>query len=155
MPQVPDVPLGGLYGDVILDHYRNPRNRQPVADADVEAQEFNPFCGDRAELRLKLGPDGQVAQVSVLSEGCSIIQASASLMSEALLGKTTAEAQAMAVELRRMLRDDAGGASQGGDGLGDLQALNVVRQFPVRIKCALLPWTALEIGIESYRSKTG
>ena len=151
MPLVPDVPLGGLYGDTILDHYRSPRHRESVPDADVEAEEYNPFCGDRVTLRLKLDDDGRVVQVGSNSEGCSIIQATASMMAEALQGKNLSELVVLAQLFHDMIRSKSL-PDDWEDDLGQLRALTVVRQFPVRIKCALLPWTALEVAIESYRS---
>ena len=151
MPLVPDVPLGGLYGDTILDHYRSPRHRVSVPDPDVEAEEYNPFCGDRVTLRLKLDDDSRVVQVSTHSEGCSIIQATASMMADALLGKSLSELVDLAQLFHDMMRGKTLPAVREDD-LGQLKALTVVRGFPVRIKCALLPWTALEVGIESYRS---
>ena len=85
MPQLPDVPLHGLYGESIMDHYRSPRHRPALASSDIESEEFNPFCGDRVILQIKLDDAGRIVQVSSRSEGCSIIQATASMMSEALL----------------------------------------------------------------------
>ena len=153
MASPPDVPLQGLYGDLILDHYRNPRLRTPLDDADVEAEEFNPFCGDRVILQLSVDPQGIVAGASARSEGCSIIQASASMLAQMTLGKSLEQVENVADRFRSMMQRKA---SRGEDmnGLDDLQALQVVRQFPVRIKCALLPWTALEIGIEDFRART-
>ena len=151
MPLVPDVPLDGLYGDTILDHYRSPRHRDSVPDADVEAEEYNPFCGDRVTLRLKLDDDGCVIQVGTHSEGCSIIQATASMMGDALQGKNLSELVDLAQLFHDMMRGKSLPANWEED-LGQLKALTVVRQFPVRIKCALLPWTALEVAIQSYRS---
>ena len=86
MPQPPDVPLDGLYGDLILEHFRSPQNRVILTAADLESEEFNPFCGDRIILQLRFDDGGTVVQVGVQSEGCSIIQATASLMSEAMKG---------------------------------------------------------------------
>ncbi len=151
MPQFPDVPLNGLYGDAILDHYRRPRNRNPVPDADIKAEEFNPFCGDRVILHLKLDGSGQVVEVGAQAEGCSIIQATASMMSEALKGKRLTELDGLAREFRELMRTKSS-SFQATQDLGSLEALTVVRQFPVRIKCVLLSWTALEVGIEAYRS---
>ena len=151
MSQVPDVPLDGLYGDTILDHYRSPRHRVVVADADVEAEEYNPFCGDRVSLRLKLDDEGRVVQVGAHSEGCSIIQAAASMMAEALQGKKLSELVDLAQLFREMMQGKSLPDGTEED-LSQLESLTVVRRFPVRIKCALLPWTALEIGIASYRS---
>ena len=151
MPQIPDVPLDGLYGDLILEHFRSPRNCTVLPEADIEAEEFNPFCGDRIVLQLKLDESGRVVQVGVQSEGCSIIQATASMMSEAMKGKKLEELD----DLSALFRDTMYGktdAQESSVDLGPLESLTVVRRFPVRIKCALLPWTALEEGVKSYRS---
>ncbi|MCH7991787.1 MAG: iron-sulfur cluster assembly scaffold protein [Gemmatimonadetes bacterium] len=80
MSQSPDMPLNGLYGESIMDHYRNPRNRHPVGSPDIEAHEFNPFCGDEVTLQIKLDAAGRVSVASAQSEGCSIIQAAASML---------------------------------------------------------------------------
>ncbi len=119
--------------------------------ADLEAEEFNPFCGDRIVLQLKLDETGRVIQVGAQSEGCSIIQATASLMSEAMKGKKLEELESLAKLFRDTMRSKTDGQDTS-EQLGTLQSLTVVRRFPVRIKCALLPWVALEEGIKSYRS---
>ncbi len=147
MTQVPDVPLDGLYGDTIMDHSRNPRHRTPVPEPDLEAEEFNPFCGDQVTLQIKLNEDGRVARVSSLSQGCSIIQATASMMAELMQGRTLDELTELSLCFRRMMQGNPPD-QETGETLGDLVALQVVRQYPVRIKCALLPWMALEEGIE-------
>ena len=152
MPQQPDVPLDGLYGDLVMDHYRNPRNRESLENFDVEAEEFNPFCGDRAILQLKLDSLGKVTGVSANAEGCSIIQAATSMLSGLLQGKSLAEGEELGERFREAMK--TGGANDEPE-LGDLRALQVVRQYPVRIKCALLPLTALEEGIKAYRIKAG
>ena len=157
MSQQPDVPLEGLYGDLVMDHYRNPHNRAPLSDSDVEAEEFNPFCGDRAILQLKLDAQGKVCGVSARSEGCSIIQAATSMLSDLLPGKSLSEVEVLGKRFRASMYD--GVNANGDDGnqneeLGDLLALQVVRRYRVRIKCALLPLTALEEGIKAYRAKT-
>ena len=152
MPNLPDVPLQGLYGDLILDHYRNPRHRTPVCHADVEAEEFNLFWGDRVILQFRLDGQGRIIEAGAQSEGCSIIQASASMLADIALGKSVAELEGLSQLFRTMMRGEPS-TSEAKDELGDLHSLQVVRQFPVRIKCALLPWTALEIGIEGFRSK--
>ncbi len=151
MPQQPDVPLDGLYGELVMDHYRHPRNRESLGDADVEAEEFNPFCGDRAILQLKLDSQGKVTGVSGNAEGCSIIQAATSMLSGLLEGKSLGEVEALGEKFREAMKN---GSSDDEVDLGDLRALQVVRQYPVRIKCALLPLTALEEGIKAYRKKT-
>ena len=156
MPQLPDVPLHGLYGESIMDHYRSPRHRPSLASADIESEEFNPFCGDRVLLQIKLDDAGRIAQVSRRSEGCSIIQAMASMMAEALLGKSLEQAAALDQAFRAMMRPESlDGESldqEPAPELGSLVAMQVVREYPVRIKCALLPWLALEEGMESHQS---
>jgi len=142
--------LDGLYGDLVMDHYRHPRNRESLGDADVEAEEFNPFCGDRAILQLKLDSQGKVVGVSANAEGCSIIQAATSMLSGLLQGKSLGEVEALGEKFREAMKNGAGDDEVD---LGDLRALQVVRQYPVRIKCALLPLTALEEGIKAYRKK--
>ena len=156
MPQLPDVPHYGLYGDSIMDHYRSPRHQPALDSSDIESEEFNPFCGDRVILQIKLDDTGTIAQVSSRSEGCSIIQATASMMAEALLGKNLEQAAALDRAFRAMMRGESweqeSSNPEYSPDLGDLVALQVVRQYPVRIKCALLPWLALEEGVESHLS---
>ncbi len=149
MSSLPDNP-DALYGDVIMDHYRNPRHRTRLSAPDAEAEEFNPFCGDRAALQFLLaeprGKDAPIAAVSALAEGCSIIQASASLLAEGVQGRTIEQA----ADLSQLFRDLMQGKPLPPVALaelGDLEALEVVRQYPVRVKCALLPWVALEEGL--------
>ena len=151
MPQLPDVPLHGLYGESIMDHYRSPRHRPALASSDIESEEFNPFCGDRIVLQIKLDDAGRIAQVSSRSEGCSIIQATASMMAEALLGKSLEQAAALGRAFRAIMRGESLDQESGTE-LGDLVAMQVVCEYPVRIKCALLPWLALEEGLESHQS---
>ena len=153
MSSLPDNP-DALYGDVIMDHYRSPRHRAPLSSPDVEAEEFNPFCGDRATLQLRLGQSGDnapaIADVSALAEGCSIIQASASLLADNVHGRTVEQA----ADLSQLFRDLMQGKPLPPvalSELGELEALEVVRQYPVRIKCALLPWVALEEGLRRLR----
>ena len=149
MASLPDNP-DALYGDVIMDHYRSPRHRARLASADVETEEFNPFCGDRATLQLRLAAPGDgaapIADVSAVAEGCSIIQASASLLADGIQGRTVDQA----ADLSQLFRDLMQGKPLPPVALaelGDLEALEVVRQYPVRVKCALLPWVALEEGL--------
>ena len=127
MPQQPDVPLDGLYGDLVMDHYRHPRNREPLANADVEAEEFNPFCGDRAVFQLKLDGQGIVRDVSGVAEGCSIIQSATSMLSGLLQGKSLDEVVELGERFRFSMQNGAGADETG---LGDLLALQVVRRYP-------------------------
>lgn len=154
VPDIPDVPLEGLYGEVIIDHYRNPRHRSPVPDADIEAEEFNPFCGDAVALQLKLDATGRVAQVASHAQGCSIIQASASMMAEVVEGKTLDELGRLAQTFREMMQGKALPEDELAQ-LGQLEPLRAVRRYPVRVKCVLLPWTALEEGMQDFRGRRG
>jgi len=138
--------LEDLYREVILDHYRNPRNRSPLIRVDAAAEGVNPLCGD--EISISLTVDGDtVSGIAVGGHGCSISQSSASMMSEAVRGHTLAEIadtvrrfkQLMSIESTLELDPEHPGAV-----LGDLEALQGVRQYPVRIKCADLAWTTLE-----------
>ena len=141
--------LNELYRDPILDHCRRPRNPDLLESPDVSGQSVNPFCGDEVDLQIVL--DGsRVSGVGVQGRGCSINQASASMLSEAISGKTIGEMEALADVFKGMMRD-AEPSQEELDRLGDLRALAGVREFPVRIKCALLAWSALEEGMEAFR----
>ncbi|MBM3944514.1 MAG: SUF system NifU family Fe-S cluster assembly protein [SAR202 cluster bacterium] len=130
--------LDDLYGEVILDHCRNPRFHDVVEPAGLRADGVNPFCGDEVHVQIALA-GGRAARVGVQSQGCSINRASASMMAGAIHGKTIPEIEALASAFRAMIRGESSG-----NGLGDLDAMAGVREFPVRIKCALLPWSTLE-----------
>ena len=140
--------LDELYREVILDHYRNPRNRRPLDTSDSHADGHNPLCGD--EISLDLHFEGEtVAEVAIIGRGCSISQSSASMMSEAIKGKTRAEIDELTSRFKAMMDIDSEGDAgldpeRPGAVLGDLEALQGVRKFPVRIKCANLAWTTLD-----------
>lgn len=145
--------LDELYREVILDHYRNPRNRQPVPHPDIVGEGQNPFCGD--EVTVQIGLEGErIARVGIQGRGCSISQASASMMGELLKGKGLQEARRLFRRVRDMLQGKAL-SPQELEELGDLEALRGVSKFPVRIKCALLGWMALEEGIANWERKRG
>ena len=139
--------LEDLYREVILDHYRNPRNRGHLDAPDATAQGVNPLCGDEINIDLTIS-DGVVTDVAIDGQGCSISQSSASMMSEAIKGKTRAEIDELVSKFRTMmsLEDSADPGldpERPGAILGDIEALQGVRQYPVRIKCASLSWTTL------------
>ena len=135
--------------DAILDHRRNPRNPARLADADIIADGVNPFCGDEIHLQIRLDAGGRAIAVGFQGEGCSINQAAGSMLSEAVKGKTPPEMLALADEFRRMLQSPNPPAAETLATLGeDLASLSKVREFPVRIKCALLAWSTLEDGVE-------
>lgn len=139
--------LEDLYREVILDHYRNPRNRGHLDDPDASAQGVNPLCGD--EINVEINFEGDVVSgVAVEGQGCSISQSSASMMTEAIKGKTRSEIIDTVSRFRRMMSldeaDDPGlDPDRPGSVLGDLEALQGVRKYPVRIKCASLGWNTL------------
>jgi nitrogen fixation NifU-like protein len=144
--------LEELYREVILDHYRNPRNRGRLESPDATAQGVNPLCGDEISVDLTIS-DGVVSGVAVEGQGCSISQSSASMMSEAIKGKTRDEIDDLVKRFRTMMSlddsDDPGlDPERPGAVLGDMEALQGVRQYPVRIKCASLGWNTLMQALE-------
>ena len=132
--------LDDLYRDIILDHYRHPRHQGRLEHPDIATQGENPLCGDEIEVALKV-EDGRIVDIGFSGKGCSISQASASMMTEAVMGKPLSEVEALVGHFHGMMRGDA--APEGED-YGDLEALQGVRKYPVRVKCALLSWTTLE-----------
>ncbi len=134
-----------LYREIILDHYRNPRHHHAVEPADRVIEANNPLCGDEIDLSYRLD-DGTVAAIGFVGRGCSISQASASMLCEAVTGMSVEEATALAERFRTMLTGD-GTLSGDGDDVGDLEALRGVRAYPVRVKCATLVWNALLEGL--------
>lgn len=152
MQEMHPVRLDDLYQEVILDHYRNPRNHGQIPNPHLSSRGFNPFCGDEVVLGLNLDDNEKVESVAFHGQGCSISQASASIMTTLVKDKTLPEAEALSQLLRELLRgkeltDDEL------DQIGEMEALQGVRQFPIRVKCALLPWATLDDGIADYRSK--
>jgi nitrogen fixation NifU-like protein len=137
--------LADLYRDVILDHNRQPRNFGTLTPADAGAEGFNPLCGDRLSLRLRLAGD-RISDIRFEGQGCAISTASASLMTEAVKGKTRAEALAVFARVHKLLTDDAAAVD---DELGKLAALSGVREYPARVKCASLCWHTLASALES------
>ena len=132
--------LDDLYKEVILDHYKRPRNKRPLPDATVSKKRNNPLCGDEITVHALL-EDGRVAEVAFEGQGCSISQASASMLTEATRGRTVEEADALAREFRGMME---GNVEPDEDAFGDLVALKGVVKYPVRIKCAVLGWDVLQ-----------
>ena len=135
------VQLDELYRDVILDHYRSPRNRGVDASAGIAAEGFNPSCGDEIKLSVKL-IDGALSDVRFDGAGCSISQSSASMLTEAAEGRPIADARRLSTAVQGMLTDEDWDLDS--FDLGDLEALSGVARFPVRIKCGLLAWKVLD-----------
>ena len=137
--------LNDLDRDVILDHNRQPRNFGALEPADASVEGFNPMCGDRLTVRLRLADD-KISDIRFEGQGCAISTASASLMTEAVKGKTRAEALQLFDRVHQMLTDDAAPAA---DELGKLAALSGVREYPARVKCASLCWHTLASALRS------
>ena len=162
--------LEELYREIILDHYRSPRNRGELAVPPAHKVEgFNPLCGDEVVLYLDVDDTGEVRDLKIAGQGCSISQASTSMMSAAVKGKSIDEARRlirafkalMSIHESKLEGDGAGadGTDADGDGseiegvrLGDLEALQGVVKFPVRIKCATLAWNTLQQGLDEVAS---
>ena len=138
--------LDELYHDAILDHRRNPRNHAVLDTPDASARAVNPFCGDEVDIQLVFS-DGRVSGVGVQAVGCSINRSTASMLSEAVMGKTSAEVRRLAASFEGMMN---GACLSPGDAatMRDLPTLSSVREYPVRIKCALLSWSALEDALD-------
>jgi nitrogen fixation NifU-like protein len=137
--------LRQLYQEVILDHYKRPRNFGPLLGADHTAEGYNPLCGDQVKVSVRLD-DGRVADAHFEGAGCAISTASASLMTEAVKGKTVEEAEELFQRFHGLVSGRSiapDGAQNDGEDLGKLEALAGVRDYPVRIKCATLAWHAL------------
>jgi len=141
------VSLEDLYRQVILDHYRNPRNAGSIEQPDAAAEGNNPLCGDEVTVEVVLDA-GVIVDAAVRGRGCSISQASASMMAETIVGETVDAVVMLTSRVKSMLDIEEGDPGldpeRPGAVLGDIEALAGVKQFPVRIKCADLAWTTLE-----------
>lgn len=138
-------PLESLYQQLIIEHYRHPRNKGEMEEATAEVHMRNPVCGDEIKLQLQV-EDGVVRSARFTGQGCSISQASVSMMTGLLAGKTVDEALGLARLFTAMMHGDAEAAKN--RDLGDLRALQGVSKFPVRVKCALLGFDALQEALE-------
>lgn len=144
--------LEDLYREVIIDHYRSPRNRDELASPTATAEGVNPLCGDEVTIQVQIDDD-TVEDISVKGQGCSISQSSASMMSDIVKGKSREEIAEIMAKFKAMMDIESDGTEvidpdKPGSVLGDLEALYGVRKFPVRIKCANLPWTTLSEALE-------
>ena len=135
--------LDELYKEIILEHYREPKGRIPLEKIDYKAEGLNPLCGDEVQLCLQL-KDEKIEKVHIEGHGCSISVASGSMLAELLVGKTIVEATNLSKYIKNMMHDNLNSKNGEKIDIGDLEALAGVKKFPVRIKCALLPWTTFE-----------
>jgi nitrogen fixation NifU-like protein len=141
--------LEELYQEIILDHYKHPRNRGKVDPADFCEHEENKQCGDALDVSAR-SENGKIAELKFDGYGCAICLASASIMTQKLAGKTVKEAATLIEEFLKMMR---GEIPFGGKEMGDLKALEGVLKFPVRVKCATLAWHTTQKGIEEQAKK--
>jgi nitrogen fixation NifU-like protein len=145
------VALDDIYKEVILDHYKHPRNKRELPGAELSSTQNNPLCGD--EITVFVHEDGDtIAEVAFQGAGCSISQSSASMMTEAVTGTNVDKARALAAEFRGMM---AGEVEPDEDGFGDLVALKGVVKYPIRIKCAVLAWDVLQEALDGRGAASG
>ncbi len=142
--------LDDMYREIILDHYRSPRGKKPIESADISSDGQNPSCGDEISLEVKMD-QGVLKDVHVNCRGCAISVASGSMLAETVKGKSFEEVKRIAEIVRKMLK---GETLEVDEDLGDLGSLRGVRQFPVRVKCALLAWVTLVEGLKNYENGT-
>jgi nitrogen fixation NifU-like protein len=137
--------LRDLYQDAILDHYRNPRHHHALPNPDRAAEAYNPLCGDQVTVYLRL-EDGVITEAGFQGAGCAISQASASMMTEVLAGKSEAEAEALAAAFQRLVAGQP--QPPGAPEVGPLAAFAGVSEYPARATCASLAWHALRASLE-------
>lgn len=135
-----EAELDDLYRDIIIDHYRHPRHRGHLDSPSATHEGLNPLCGDEVTVEVKVDGD-HLLDIAYTGSGCSISQSSASMMTEAVEGKSLEETRRLINDFTAMMR---GAGDIDPDALGDLEALSGVRRFPVRIKCATLAWHTLD-----------
>jgi nitrogen fixation protein NifU and related proteins len=137
--------ISALYQEMILDHYRRPRNKGEIADPDETIVMKNPLCGDEITVQVKRDGD-TISDIGFSGRGCSISQASASMMTQLVKGKKVDEIDSLRERFRDMVMGNEGEEDKS---LGSLRALSGVARFPARVKCALLAWNALEEGMRN------
>lgn len=143
-PSERSAQISALYQEMILDHYRRPRNKGELPNADASVLLKNPLCGDEIAVHVRYEGD-DVAEISFSGRGCSISQASASMMTQLLKGKSVEEIEPIRARFRDMVMGDKEAADD--KSLGSLRSLGGVARFPARVKCALLAWNALETAL--------
>lgn len=139
--------LDDLYREIILDHYQNPRNRGELDHPSVKIHGHNPLCGDEIDVMVLMHGD-EVADIAFTGRGCSISQASASMMTQSVKGRESADVQDLVAGFREMMVGS--GSLEGLENNEELEALQGVKRYPVRVKCAMLPWNALKEALEQY-----
>ncbi|HEV7387680.1 MAG TPA: SUF system NifU family Fe-S cluster assembly protein [Gemmatimonadaceae bacterium] len=143
--------ISALYQELILDHYRRPRNKGTLENADASVEMTNPLCGDEIGLQVEFDGDA-VRDLRFSGRGCSISQASASMMTQLVKGKSAKEIDALRNQFRDLMLGVTSASGEGESKLGSLRALSGVARFPARVKCALLAWNALDNALAERRS---
>lgn len=151
MPLDRDIELDELYREIILDHYRSPRNRGSLDQPSASSEGDNPLCGDEVRIDLAIR-DGRISDVRFVAKGCSISQASASMMTEAIKGLSLEEVESLFEMFKGMMY---GADEVNVEALGDLEALQGVRKFPVRVKCATMAWNTMKEALEEFKKGQG
>ncbi|MBI2070529.1 MAG: SUF system NifU family Fe-S cluster assembly protein [Elusimicrobia bacterium] len=139
-----------LYRDVILDHFKNPRNKGVVNSPDIELTGANPFCGDEIQITAKLAGE-KIQDLRINPNGCAISQASASMMAEALEGQSINEIKSRIQLFRNKMLSN--GTDSWPEAMEDMESLEGVKKYPVRVKCAVLAWNTLSEGLAEYAIK--
>ncbi|MBV8976198.1 MAG: SUF system NifU family Fe-S cluster assembly protein [Alphaproteobacteria bacterium] len=143
-----DESLRELYQDVILDHSRHPRHFGPLAGATHKGEGYNPLCGDRVTIYLLLDADKRIADIKFEGKGCAISQASASLMTDMLIGRTSDEAQTLMGGFLHLVKGEVDAGELGPDDRETLEVMAGVSAFPMRVKCATLAWHTMKSALE-------
>ena len=144
----PEPQFDELYRDLILDHYRMPRNRGVLDSPDSDLTQHNPVCGDEVRLTAHI-ENGEITEIAFHGQGCSISQSSASMMTEAMTGRSISDATQLAQNFRDMIKGDAVNEET----MGDLIALQGASRYPTRVKCAILGWDTLQKALGGSRGR--
>ena len=145
--------LEDLYQEIIIDHYKNPRNLGKIENPDVHKHVKNPFCGDEIDLDIKINSENKkIEEIKFLGEGCSLSQASASMLTELLKGKSIEEAKEFIDLFKKMVKGQTNQEDE--ERLGELQAFKGVAKFPVRVKCATLVWNTVSNSLEDLNDNS-
>ena len=142
------IPLDDMYREVIMEHFRAPRGKKPLDESNVSSHGHNPSCGDEIDMQVMV-KDNRLEKIHVDCKGCAISIASASILAETLEGKTFGEVLKIAATVKALLK---GEIDEVDEELGDIDSLAGVRQFPVRVKCALLSWVTLVEGLKNFEA---
>ena len=150
------LPMDSMYQQIILDHYKHPQNRGQIEPFDAEVHHVNPTCGDEVTLRVRLS-DGEIAELGWVGEGCSISQASTSVMSDLVVGKPVSNALHLQEKFLELMQSQGQSelTDDEAEALDDAVAFEGVSKYPARVKCALLGWMAMKSAVAAASSETG